>query len=115
DEPVGSGFQYNETLEGYHLKVNGNVSVFDMSSDQAEQIMKIADNGSSGLKFACEPAVVVKAEINQSSSDNKDLPMLRKKSIGNFLEKRKEKSVLLNLLFFKLEGRPHSCRLTDKI
>nr|GEW05935.1 hypothetical protein [Tanacetum cinerariifolium] len=52
---------------------NGTISVFDMSSDQAKQIMKIADNGSSGLKNACEPAEVVKAKINQSSTANKGI------------------------------------------
>ncbi|GJW48508.1 protein TIFY 9 [Tanacetum coccineum] len=48
---------------------NGNVSVFDVSSDQAERIMKLAQSGSS------------------------DLPMSRKKSLRRFLEKRKERQV----------------------
>ncbi|GJR88926.1 protein TIFY 9 [Tanacetum coccineum] len=72
---------------------NGNVSVFDVSSDQAERIMKLAQSGSSGSKIACEPAVVVKAEMDQSSTANKDLPMSRKKSLRRFLEKRKERQV----------------------
>lgn len=54
---------------------NGNVSVFDVSSDQAEQIMKlVAQSGNtSGSKIACEPAVVVKAEIDQSPAPNKGM------------------------------------------
>nr|WEX97645.1 jasmonate-zim-domain protein 10 [Tanacetum cinerariifolium] len=72
---------------------NGNVSVFDVSSDQAERIMKLAQSGSPGSKIACEPAVVVKAEMDQSSTANKDLPMSRKKSLRRFLEKRKERQV----------------------
>nr|APR73270.1 ZIM-domain protein 9 [Artemisia annua] len=74
---------------------NGNVSVFDVSSDQAEQIMKIAQSGStSGSKIACErPPVVVKAEIDQTPAPNKDLPLSRKKSLRRFLEKRKERQV----------------------
>lgn len=75
---------------------NGNVSVFDVSTDQAEQIMKlVAQSGSaSGSKIACEPAaVVVKAEIDQSPAPNKDLPLSRKKSLRRFLEKRKERQV----------------------
>nr|APU52349.1 jasmonate ZIM-domain protein 5 [Artemisia annua] len=74
---------------------NGNVSVFDVSSDQAEQIMKIAQSGStSGSKIACErPPVDVKAEIDQSPAPNKDLPLSRKKSLRRFLEKRKERQV----------------------
>ncbi|PWA61045.1 jasmonate ZIM-domain protein 5 [Artemisia annua] len=51
---------------------NGNVSVFDVSSDQAEQIMKIAQSGSTS-----------------------DLPLSRKKSLRRFLEKRKERYLLV--------------------
>lgn len=76
---------------------NGTVSVFDVSGNQAESIMKLAESVSSVSKTGLEPAISVKTEINQipaiGEGLNKDLPLSRKKSLRRFLEKRKERQV----------------------
>nr|XP_043607026.1 protein TIFY 9-like [Erigeron canadensis] len=89
---------------------NGSVSVFDVSADQADKIMKLAENASPGSKTD-GGEVVNNNHQNNSINDNdnngeellggvlagrSDLPMLRKKSLRRFLEKRKERQVTIN-------------------
>ncbi|KAI3501900.1 hypothetical protein L1887_29928 [Cichorium endivia] len=79
---------------------NGTVSVFDLSPSQAENILKLAESGSSGSKTVVEPTVVTPTVSDQHPAIrgalNKDLPMSRKKSLRRFLEKRKERQVSLS-------------------
>ncbi|KAK9049017.1 hypothetical protein SSX86_032014, partial [Deinandra increscens subsp. villosa] len=70
---------------------NGTISVFDVTPNQAESIMKLAEGANS----------VVKPEIQQQNQTiggvlRNDLPMSRKRSLRRFLEKRKERSVFDN-------------------
>ncbi|KAK9052664.1 hypothetical protein SSX86_029297 [Deinandra increscens subsp. villosa] len=70
---------------------NGTVSVFEVTPNQAENIMKLAESVKS------ESETAVKPESNQSPAIggviSKDLPLSRKKSLKRFLEKRKERQV----------------------
>ncbi|KAL4570071.1 hypothetical protein LXL04_025722 [Taraxacum kok-saghyz] len=76
---------------------NGTVSVFDVTPTQVENIVKLAESGSSGSKAVVEPAVVKPPGSSQSPAVGgalkEDLPMSRKKSLRRFLEKRKERQV----------------------
>ncbi|KAL8201374.1 hypothetical protein R6Q57_012713 [Mikania cordata] len=76
---------------------NGSVSVFDVSPNQVDNIMKLAESSNSVSKTAVEPTVAAEHESNRnpaiSSVLNKDLPLSRKKSLKRFLEKRKERQV----------------------
>ncbi|KAD3641890.1 hypothetical protein R6Q59_004486 [Mikania micrantha] len=76
---------------------NGSVSVFDVSPNQVNNIMKLAESSNSVSKTSVEPTVAVEPESNRnpaiSSVLNKDLPLSRKKSLKRFLEKRKERQV----------------------
>ncbi|XP_076956785.1 protein TIFY 9-like [Bidens hawaiensis] len=76
---------------------NGTVSVFDVSPDKADDIMKLAEKVNSVTKSVAEPMVPVKVESDRSpvigGALSKDLPMSRKKSLKRFLEKRKERQV----------------------
>ncbi|XP_076896231.1 protein TIFY 9-like [Bidens hawaiensis] len=76
---------------------NGTVSVFDVSRDKADNIMKLAEKVNSVAKTVVEPTLAVKVESDQSPAIQgaltKDLPMSRKKSLKRFLEKRKERQV----------------------
>ncbi|KAM0059488.1 putative transcription factor TIFY family [Helianthus debilis subsp. tardiflorus] len=73
---------------------NGVVSVFDVSPNQADNIMKLVDAVNPVSKAAVEP-VAVKNENDQTpviaGGISKDLPLSRKKSLKRFLEKRKER------------------------
>ncbi|KVH95735.1 protein TIFY 9 [Cynara cardunculus var. scolymus] len=83
---------------------NGSVSVFDVSPDVAESIMKLAETGSSGSKLVVESTAVNSkpgpppSNQNQALGGvlNKDLPLSRKKSLRRFLEKRKERQVSIS-------------------
>ncbi|KAK1438120.1 hypothetical protein QVD17_03923 [Tagetes erecta] len=69
---------------------NGTVSVYDVSPNQADNIMKLAESVNSVTKTVFEPSGNVKSE------NNKDLPLSRKKSLKRFLEKRKERQVAIS-------------------
>ncbi|MFS7944014.1 putative transcription factor TIFY family [Helianthus anomalus] len=60
---------------------NGTVSVFDVTSNQAESILKLAESVNSVSKNVVESTRVI----------SNDLPMSRKRSLRMFLEKRKER------------------------
>ncbi|KAI3694133.1 hypothetical protein L1987_77094 [Smallanthus sonchifolius] len=79
---------------------NGTVSVFDVTPNQAESIMKFAESLNSVSKNVVEPTLVLKVESNQNQTigrvlRNNDMPMSRKRSLRRFLEKRKERHVSL--------------------
>ncbi|KAI3728446.1 hypothetical protein L6452_17083 [Arctium lappa] len=84
---------------------NGSVSVFEVSPDLAESIMRLAESGSSpGSKNAVESTAANSkpgpspGNQNQAiaGSLNKDLPLSRKKSLRRFLEKRNERQASIS-------------------
>ncbi|KAJ9549378.1 hypothetical protein OSB04_021921 [Centaurea solstitialis] len=82
---------------------NGSVSVFDVSPEMAESIMKLAESGSSsGSKTVVEATTAVNSKPTKNQNQaiagalNKDLPLSRKKSLRRFLEKRKERQVSIS-------------------
>ncbi|XP_031474321.1 protein TIFY 9-like isoform X1 [Nymphaea colorata] len=104
---------------------NGTVSVFNVPSDMAEKLIKLAANGKSTP--AEPPAVPARstppgsapaAQADVGNTLNKlsqDLPIARRKSLQRFLEKRKDR--LSSTLPYeqpadeqdkKLSGTPHS-------
>ncbi|XP_010530918.1 PREDICTED: protein TIFY 9-like [Tarenaya hassleriana] len=76
---------------------NGNVSVFEISPDKAESILKVALEASSSKNVeSTEPnATVSPSEKQKLFGQNLegDLPIARRKSLQRFLEKRKERLV----------------------
>ncbi|XP_042501001.1 protein TIFY 9-like [Macadamia integrifolia] len=66
---------------------NGTVTVFDVSLDKAEMIMKLVETESS------DPKLVVPSSHEHPVLDNLhgDLPIFRRKSLQRFLQKRKER------------------------
>ncbi|RWR86959.1 protein TIFY 9 [Cinnamomum micranthum f. kanehirae] len=69
---------------------NGTVTVFDVSRDKAERIMKLAENGNIGTVEATDPKLGCN-ERQLLEKLNGDLPIARKHSLQRFLEKRKER------------------------
>ncbi|XP_043706669.1 protein TIFY 9 isoform X2 [Telopea speciosissima] len=67
---------------------NGTVSVFDVPSDKAEKIIKLAETESPNPKLIASSS----AEPRLFDNLNGDLPIARKKSLRRFLEKRKERN-----------------------
>ncbi|KAG9446250.1 hypothetical protein H6P81_012378 [Aristolochia fimbriata] len=74
---------------------NGNVSVFDVSPNMAERIMKLAETRLSRTQGSCGDSVfpAPPTEGHQLLEDlnRGGLPMRRKHSLQRFLEKRKER------------------------
>ncbi|KAK9090026.1 hypothetical protein Sjap_023203 [Stephania japonica] len=78
---------------------NGRVSVFDVPSDKAEIIMKLAEEGRSASAsdtVSARFAVPVPSPLSDDQKlletlNGSDLPIARKKSLHRFLEKRKER------------------------
>lgn len=73
---------------------NGTVSVFDVSRDQAESILKLAVEGSyKPIVESADPKLAVSSIDQQQllESLEGDLPIARRKSLKRFLEKRKER------------------------
>ncbi|XP_042475066.1 protein TIFY 9-like isoform X2 [Macadamia integrifolia] len=66
---------------------NGTVSVFDVPSDKAEKIMKLAETESPDPKLRASSSTEARLFDNLDG----DLPIARKKSLRRFLEKRKER------------------------
>ncbi|KAI7735529.1 hypothetical protein M8C21_017887 [Ambrosia artemisiifolia] len=80
---------------------NGTVSVFDVTPNQAESIMKLAESSVNSVSNnVVESTLVVKTESNQTQCIGRvlsnDLPMSRKRSLRMFLEKRKERHVAMS-------------------
>lgn len=75
---------------------NGTVAVFDVSQHQAENILKLAQEGGSKAVEAIDSKLVVSPTDQQQLLGrlNGDLPIARKKSLLRFLEKRKERLTL---------------------
>ncbi|ERN06177.1 protein TIFY 9 [Amborella trichopoda] len=83
---------------------NGTVTVFDLPSDKAEKIMKLAENGNpTGFGHVAFSMQSGRSVFPVSRTDEQqllenlggDLPIARKKSLQRFLEKRKERMVTL--------------------
>ncbi|KAI3694131.1 hypothetical protein L1987_77092 [Smallanthus sonchifolius] len=87
---------------------NGTVSVFDVTPNQVESIMKLAESLNSVSKNVVEPTLVLKAESYQNEMIGgvlrNDLPMSRKRSLRRFLEKRKERHVCLSPYAYSQES-----------
>ncbi|KAK1259600.1 Protein TIFY 9 [Acorus gramineus] len=60
---------------------NGTVSVFNVSNEMAEKILKVAESTLDVSKRGC----------HQSQLEGENLPMARRRSLRRFLEKRKER------------------------
>ncbi|KAL8208208.1 hypothetical protein R6Q57_007620 [Mikania cordata] len=73
---------------------NGNISVFDVTSDHAESVIKLAESLNSGSK-SDESTLFVRPESSQNLAISRalrnDLPLSRKRSLRRFLEKRNER------------------------
>ncbi|MGD7217423.1 protein TIFY, partial [Ralstonia pseudosolanacearum] len=74
---------------------NGTVSVFEISREKAEVIMRLAEEASfKSVKSVDEMvATTVRDEHKLLEKFNGDLPIARKKSLQRFLEKRKERII----------------------
>ncbi|KAI3694132.1 hypothetical protein L1987_77093 [Smallanthus sonchifolius] len=70
---------------------NGTVSVLDVTPNQAESIIKLAESLNSVSKNVVEPI-------------RNDMPMSRKRSLRRFLEKRKERHVSLTPYVYSEES-----------
>ncbi|KAI3812390.1 hypothetical protein L1987_17097 [Smallanthus sonchifolius] len=83
------GANMDTTTTSLTIFYNGTVSVFDVSPNQADNIMKLADSVNSVSKTVVDqpPVAAIGGVLN------KDLPLSRKKSLKRFLEKRKERQV----------------------
>ncbi|KAL6350147.1 hypothetical protein AAG906_004085 [Vitis piasezkii] len=72
---------------------NGTVSVFDVSPEQIESIMKLALDGSTKTVEPADSKLAIPPNEEQQLLEtlNGDLPLARRKSLHRFLEKRKER------------------------
>ncbi|KAF5195897.1 Tify-like protein [Thalictrum thalictroides] len=73
---------------------NGTVSVFNLTPEKAEIIMKLAEEGNI-LKTVVDPSTTNSTDEHTKFLQklNGDLPIARKKSLQRFLEKRKERLI----------------------
>ncbi|XP_076885533.1 protein TIFY 9-like [Bidens hawaiensis] len=97
--PAVNTVEATATVAPMTIFYNGSVSVFDVTLDQAESIIKLAESVNSGSKSG-ESTLLVKSESNQNQGMcrvlGNDLPLSRKKSLKRFLEKRKERHVAIS-------------------
>lgn len=75
---------------------NGSVSVFNVSPDKAEDIIKFATDGNVKNGDALPPPSVNNHPNNFFGVLSGDLPMARKKSLQRFFEKRKERLIAVS-------------------